>query len=113
MLLADASKQDIIFGMPKPQADHEILKMALIGYEAEREKINEKMSEIRTLLDGRSTKTTAVEESAPVRKRHRMSATARKRIGDATRARWAALRAAKATATKQTSRKRPKLSAAE
>lgn len=102
----------IMFGMPKPQADHEILRMALVGYEAEREKINEKMFEIRALLGGRST--TAAVEEAPVRKRRRrMSREARARIGAATKKRWAALRASKATVTKRTSKKRPKLSAAE
>jgi hypothetical protein len=86
--------------MPKAEADHQILRMALIGYEAEREKIDEKMSEIRALLGGRST-TAAIEESAPVRKRRRMSKEARARIGAATRARWAAMRKEKSTTTKK------------
>ena len=95
--------------MPKP-ADQEILRMALVGYEAEREKINEKLFEIRALLGGRST--TAAVEEAPVRKRRRMSKEARARISAATKARWAAFRREKATAAKRT-KKRPKLTAAE
>jgi hypothetical protein len=100
----------IIFGMPKPD-QNELLRMALIGYEVEREKIDEKMSEIRSLISGGTTKT-AAEEAAPVRKRRRMSKEARARISAATKARWAAFRREKATAAKRT-KKRPKLTAAE
>jgi hypothetical protein len=87
--------------------------MALVGYQCELENIDRKMSEIRSRLGGKSTKTSAV-DVAPVRKRRRMSKEARARISAATKARWAALRAEKATATKRaTSKKRPKLTAAE
>lgn len=83
--------------MPNKQIDQTILEMALIGYEAERQKIEARISEIRDHLNGvgKPAKTAAVEPVAPVRKRRKMSAAARKRIGDATRKRWAALRKTK------------------
>ena len=84
-----------MFGMPKSEVDQGILEMALAGYEAEREKIVEQIGTIRALLDGRDTKRATVEEAAPVRKRRKMSAAAKKRIGLATKRRWAALRKAK------------------
>jgi hypothetical protein len=86
--------------MPKSDADQSILEMALVGYEAELQTIDEKMSEIRRLLNGgvkhSYIKRSAVEGAAPVRKRRKMGAAARKRIGDAARKRWAELRKAKA-----------------
>jgi hypothetical protein len=60
--------------------------MALVAYEADREKIDEKVSEIRSLLGERS-KTVAVEEAAPVRRRHRMSAAERLKISGG-QAKW-------------------------
>jgi hypothetical protein len=81
--------------MPISKMDQEVLRMALVGYETECEKIDGKMAAIRALLGGRSTKPSLVEEPVPVRKRRKMSAAARRRIGDATRKRWAALRGAK------------------
>ena len=87
-----------MFWMPKKQVDRGFLRMALVGYEAERQKIEAKIREIRALLNGpvkHTTHVAAVEEVAPVRKRRKMSAAARKRIGDATRKRWADLRKAK------------------
>ena len=61
-------------GIPKSKVDHEVLSMALVEYEAEREKIIGRIGEIRGLLDGTSA---TVEEEAPVRKRRKMSAAAR------------------------------------
>ncbi len=76
------------------------LQMALIGYEAERQKIQEKIAEIQRQLNGRirAGRTAApVAENRPAkRQRHRMSAEARKRIAEAQKKRWAAYRKKKA-----------------
>jgi hypothetical protein len=112
--------------MRNSEVDRDILEMSLVGYQAELEKVEGKISEIRGLLNGgvvkrqytkradveTSAPVPAVDEAAPVRKRRKMSAAGRKRIGDATRARWAGARAAKNSTLKKTkSKKRLKLSA--
>ena len=105
--------------MPNSEADREILEMALVGYEAELLRINGEITKLRGGSNGRRVKRTytkraAVEEGLPVRKRRKMSVEARKRIGDAIRARWAAAREAKQfTPKRTTSKKRLKLSAEE
>jgi hypothetical protein len=72
----------------RSQTDTTMLQMALIGYEAEREKITQKIAEIQALLDGRSRRSTA-----PVaRTGRKMSAAARKRIAAAQKKRWATYR---------------------
>ena len=90
--------------MPKKQVNQEFLRMALAGYEAAKLKIDEKIREVQALLGGPGKRTytkrsAVVEEPATPtrrkRKRRKMSAEARKRIGDATRKRWAELRKVK------------------
>jgi hypothetical protein len=74
--------------MPKT-ADANMLQMALIGYEAERQKIQDKIAEIRARLDGRSGRATSPKAGAAVpRTRRKMSAAARRRIAAAQRLRW-------------------------
>ena len=97
-----------MFRMPKN--DPEVLKMALAGYEAEKLKIDDLARQVREMLDGGKPSSAAVDEPAPKRKRRKMSAAARKRIGDATRKRWALGRM---NTKKTTSNKRLKLSPAE
>lgn len=76
------------------------LQMALIGYEAERQKIQEKIAEIQRQLNGRIRAGRAaapVAENRPAkRQKRRMSAEARKRIAEAQKKRWAAYRKKKA-----------------
>jgi hypothetical protein len=65
--------------------DTSMLEMALIGYEAERQKIQARITEIQAQLNGRSGHT-----ATPVtRTRRKMSATARRRIAAAQKKRWA------------------------
>ncbi len=83
--------------------DRGILEAALIGYQSEIERMQKAMAEIRAALKGEPAQValdggggdipTPFEK--PVRKRRKMSAAARKRIGDATRLRWALRRKAK------------------
>lgn len=67
--------------------DDTTLKMALIGYEIERNKIEEKIREVQAAL-GTGGSTTV--PAAP--KRRKMSAAARKRIAAAQKRRWAEIR---------------------
>jgi hypothetical protein len=72
--------------------DRVTLEMALIGYEAERQKIDAAMAAIRKQVDGHA--------AAPVvdgarRPKRAMSAAARRRIAAAQRKRWAAFHAEK------------------
>ena len=71
-----------------PNLDKSILEAALIGYEAERRKLQEKIADIQRRLGRRSTRTTPGVDGAP-RPKRQMSAAARKRIVAAQKKRWA------------------------
>jgi hypothetical protein len=74
-----------------PRADLSFLEMAIIGYEAEKQRIAAAIADIQAKL---GTGSSASAQSTP--KKHTMSAAARKRIAAAQRARWAAVKKAKA-----------------
>jgi hypothetical protein len=77
--------------MPRGRAtyDSTTLAMALVGYQIERQKVEEKIREIRAQLAGvKAGAETAAKAGAP-RRRRTLSAAARKRIGEAQRKRWA------------------------
>jgi len=84
--------------MPRGKAkgtDQTTLQMALVGYEVERQRIEEKIQEIRTQLghtQGRFQGAGAAAGNETASKRRVLSAAARKRIGAAQRKRWAAHR---------------------
>ena len=85
--------------MPKqpPIGDREILEAALSGLQSELSRVDAAMSDLRGRLGRRPGRPPASAHGAePRRGRRRMSAAARRRIGEATRKRWAAFRAAKA-----------------
>ena len=86
--------------------DLETLQMALIGYQAERRKIDGKIAEIQARLQGRPL--AAPDGAAPARTRRQMSAAAKARIAAAQRKRWAKFRKQSGTATApgQTAQKR-------
>ena len=70
--------------------DTTTLRMALVGYEIERNKIEEKIREVQSALG------TTGNTAAPVApKRRKMSAAARRRIGAAQKRRWALKKAGK------------------
>ena len=73
--------------------DHDLLAMALIGYEAEAAKIDATVAEIQAELGhrGPGRPAGATDGAAPAKRV--MSAAARKRIAAAQRKRWAAVRA--------------------
>jgi hypothetical protein len=73
--------------------DNEILAAAIEGFEAQKTRLDARIAEIRQKLGGGASS----EEPAAVapetgRKRRKMSAAARKRIADAQKKRWAAVR---------------------
>jgi len=74
--------------MPTPKLTTEIVNAAILGMEAQKEKLDAKIAELRAWLTGCSTEPAAAAEPATP-KRRKMSAAARKRIGDAQRKRWA------------------------
>ena len=74
--------------MPR-QIDHSILEMALIGYEAERRKIEEAIAAIQGELGAGSRRAIPAVEGAAPKPRRTMSAAARKRIAAAQKKRWA------------------------
>ena len=76
---------------PKREEDS-VLRMALVGYELEQKRITDEIAKIQGLLNGATPDATTGDVAKPVKKKRRMSAAARKRIGAATAARWAARR---------------------
>ena len=74
----------------KSTQDQSMLAMALVGYEFEKKKIDERIKEIRAQLGGRAS----LEEP---RMRRKLSVAARKRIAAAQRKRWAEQRKAKSS----------------
>jgi len=84
--------------MPRGRSayDPTTLRMALVGYEIEKQKVEEKIRELRAQLAGAGASAgasvlAAAKAEAP-RRRRPLSASARKRIAEAQRKRWAAHR---------------------
>jgi hypothetical protein len=66
-----------------------ILEAALIGIDAQKQKLDERAAEIRQMLgDGPNQAASPTSDTAP-RRRRTLSAEARKRIAQAQKARWA------------------------
>jgi hypothetical protein len=90
--------------MPRGKSSHDqnMLAMALIGYESEKKRIDERIAEIRAKLgNGKAAKATAADAGATVpKKRRKLSVAARKRIAAAQKKRWAEHRKATGQASK-------------
>ena len=72
-----------------------LLELALKGLQAERARIDDEIADIRRQLGGRSVAMGGGEVPTPFkRKRRKMSAAARKKISEAMKRRFAAIRAA-------------------
>ena len=76
--------------MPK-KLNEEIINAAIDGFTARKTHLNQRIAELREMLNGGSAQAGAVAEPAP-RKRRRMSTAARRRIAMAQKARWARVR---------------------
>lgn len=78
------------------------LQMALVGYQLERQKIDDKIREIQSRLGGKSsTASSAPTAKKPAGVKRVLSEAARKRIAAAQRKRWAEHRKRAAAAAKQ------------
>jgi hypothetical protein len=77
----------------RPSSDPAMLAMALVGYELERQKIDEKIREIRARLGGGKAAghgaASAPAKAGGPRRRRTLSVGARRRIAAAQRKRWA------------------------
>jgi hypothetical protein len=94
--------------MPIPKLAIEILTAALDGFEVQRNRIDEKIAELRRRLDGSAKPAAASPVSSAPRRKRRMSAAARKRIADAQKKRWAEFRKTSQGKTRVTKKARAK-----
>lgn len=93
--------------MAQPRLTPEIIAAAIDGYEAQKIRIDGKIAELRSMLPGGQTEPATAPE--PVKgKRRKMSAAARKRIGDAQRKRWAASKRTASLAAPAAAASKPK-----
>ena len=83
--------------MPTKTLTPEILTAAIEGFEQQKLRIDAQIAELRAMLSGGRAEPAATPE-VPKGKRRKMSAAARKRIGDAQRKRWAESKKPAATA---------------
>ena len=82
------SNRAILFLMATHELTPEIITAAIVGFEQQKLRIDAQIAELRQMLGGGPTATAAT-PAVPRGKRRKMSAAARKRIGDAQRKRWA------------------------
>ena len=73
-----------------PITTQEIIEAAIEGLEAQKQQIDNRIAELRGMLNGASSQSTSADQS---QRRRTMSATARERIAEAQRKRWAAKKA--------------------
>ena len=97
--------------MPIGRLTPELIAAAIEGFEAQKTRIDGTISELRSLLPGGRPEAAAMLE-APKRKRRKMSAAARKRIGEAQRKRWAEAKKSTEPAPQEAPKPKRKLSAA-
>src|ERR1035437_5060488 len=89
----------------------EIITAAVEGFEQQKLRIDAQIAELRQMLTGTLTETAAAPE-VPKGKRRKMSAAARKRIGDAQRKRWAEAKKTSSPVAPEVPKPKRKLSAA-
>ena len=91
----------------------EIINAAIVGFEQQKLRIDTQIAELRPMLSGGATHPTAAKPEPTKGKRRKMSAAARKRIGDAQRKRWAASKGeAESPSKTATAKPKRKMSAA-
>ena len=83
----------------KTTEDLSTLQMALVGYQIEKERIEEKIGEIQARLKGKTVPSPASAAAKPARVKRILSAAARKRISAAQKKRWAEHRKSTKAAT--------------
>jgi hypothetical protein len=91
----------------------EIINAAIVGFEQQKLRIDTQIAELRAILSGGATRPTAATPEPTKGKRRKLSAAARKRIGDAQRKRWAASKGeAESPSKTATAKPKRKMSAA-
>jgi hypothetical protein len=95
------------------KVDSDILEMALVGYVAERTRIEAKIAQIQADLKGGVKRSAAPSATAEAKPKRKMSAKARKAIADAQKKRWESFRAAKQAKKPKSGRKRTLSSSAK
>ena len=85
----------------KTTKDLSTLQMALVGFEIEKQRIEEKIGEIQAMLKGKPVSSRASAKPKPAGVKRILSAAARKRISLAQKKRWAEARKRKAQAAKE------------
>ena len=74
--------------MPIPKLTHEVILAAITGFESQKSRLDVQIAELRAMMDGDRPEPAST-SGVPKGNRRKMSAAARKRIGDAQRKRWA------------------------
>ena len=92
--------------MPNKFTD-EIVSAAIDGFKAQRNRLDQRIAELRTMLNGGSPQAALASELSP-RTGGRMSAAARRRIAAAQRARWAEVRGESESAPATAKASKPK-----
>src|SRR5215831_11250804 len=85
------------------QLNRAIIEAAIVGFERQKERIDETLAELKAQLagvSGNGHKTEIAEATTPTKVRRKMSAAGRKRIAEAQKKRWAAVHKEAAPATK-------------
>jgi len=77
--------------MPTPKLTNEILNAEILGMEAQKDKLDAQIAELRAMLPGGPKPMDATSDAAPHRRR-KMSAAGRKAIAQGQRKRWAKIR---------------------
>ena len=91
------------------QLNRAIIEAAIVGFERQKQKIDETIAELRAQLDGTSSRPghkVKVGDAGTVKAKRTMSAAGRKRIAAAQKARWAAHHAKEGTPAKKSVPKR-------
>jgi hypothetical protein len=79
--------------MQQTKLSPEIITAAIRGFEADKQRIDNRIAELRSMLEGgRSEAVAAAPPDTGERKRKRFSAAARRKMAMAQRARWAAIK---------------------
>jgi hypothetical protein len=74
--------------MPTHKLTPEIIDAAIAGFEQQKVRVDAQIADLRSMLDGGHTEPAAA-LAVPKRNRRKMSAAARKRMGEVQRKRWA------------------------
>ena len=94
-----------------PTLTKQIIAAAILGFEEQKRRLDEQITELRGMLSGTPTASSAAPESAEKRPRRKMSAATRKAMAEGQRKRWAA-KAQSAPEAAMVSEPKRKLSAA-